>query len=572
MKCAYLGISLGFNSSASVVDKDTSKVIAAISEERLTREKNTKKLPINAIKWVLEQAIDYHVDSLVQLAFYDHKDKVEEYIHKYSPEYTLDSFQEYIQKLLGHRRITFNYVEHHQAHALSVLYFYRRKENEKSLIMTSDGFGLDTSCVIYELNNMSLQEIRRWRMFESTALVYQFITEALGLKPHQHEGKVTGLAAYGRETVYYAELKSIVEKFREQERDLPHEIYFDLKQFTRYKEKIQTWVKSIVTDEDLKDLVKSSKVKNICWAVQHFAEEETLSRLKQIGLNFKNYKLYLAGGLFANVKLNAKFAELGFKEICIAPPMGDEGTCLYANTQTKGTFDNVFSGTEDCKFAPVAKNMINKAKEQGVDIYLQMNALNKYKYQYNDTVRKIAEMLSKGCIIHVRRGRSEFGPRALGHSTTLYQAIDPNGTKTLNKAMGRSEYMPYAPIIKSTNIKDILIGTSQYRHALQYMTVALETTAEARAIYKGAIHVDGTCRAQVIKKSHLETRLMWDILTEYEKLTGYKMLINTSYNIHNYPTVATADDAINTWIESGFIGDGLVLGNDFYEVISREGC
>jgi carbamoyltransferase len=146
----------------------------------------------------------------------------------------------------------------------------------------------------------------------------------------------------------------------------------------------------------------------------------------------------------------------------------------------------------------------------------------------------------------------------MNHST-LYTAQDPNGTHTLNQAMGRSEYMPYCPVCKNTSADQLFDNWEPGEESCRFMAMTMNCKPGVRDKYRGGVHVDNTARAQFVYEEDEWTKDAWNILDSYEKKTGNLMLINTSFNIHNTPTCNLARDCWLAWKVSDFVGAALVL-------------
>jgi carbamoyltransferase len=564
----FVGISLGFNSSAALVD-DRGQLIRAISEERLIREKNTKKIPTNAINFVKPFETDqYDMSTCLWYTHYDNLD--EAYFKKYQPDW--DYIKEYSpeQNLLHLINIrcglafdTISRVDHHTAHAYSVFPYY--KVPRDSLIITSDGYGDGYSQKMFETKDMTYcTTAQPYLLKDSIALVYQFVTGALGLKMHQHEGKVTGLAGHGKHNIammlldlLYAKHSTTMYKW-----DYKKNTFADLQQdiFQFCYEWLKVEPCDVVIDISKEDIA------SLCLMAQLFIEREFIRRLNDADhIRQDQYHLFLAGGLFANVKLNSLIArETKFKSVNVAPPMGDEGGAVGAVLSqfkpfqlVQGQFCNVYSGV------PMEYSNHNIKLNQAE----WERSVSFIKYGSEKLlIKEMARLLAEGQIVHYRSGSSEFGPRALCHSTTFYQPSDPDGTKYLNKTLGRSEYMPYAPIVLDKDVDRLFIRNRKLDKTNQYMTAILEwRDNEPPHKYAGALHVDLTARPQILydKKS-----FAYRLLKEYKKLTGLSMLINTSWNIHGNPTVALSDDSKLTWMESGFCGGALIHDMTMYKARS----
>lgn len=547
-----IGISLGFNSSAAACN-ERGQIIRAISEERLIREKNTKRIPVCALQYIFQFLPDKDEPHTLVYSHYDELDKA--YFTKYEPEFKYGDDFTPEQNLLQYCRVMTNIdfrsvqrVDHHTAHAYSVFPYYKVPSN--ALIITSDGYGDGISQTTRSVEHMNVP-FERYDTKDSLALVYQFVTGALGLKMHQHEGKVTGLSARGNVKQAKMLLDSLYARFSksmyrwEYKGSTFDELKTDIFSFC------WDWLKLI--PEDVKVSADNEKVTTLAMMVQYFVEQEMVRRLAPLKQDKRD--LFLAGGLFANVKLNSLIASYtSFRSVNVAPPMGDEGTAIGAilslsnySCLKKGKFSNVFSGIDTSHY--IKDSWLEKkfAKETHFTVFGNEKQL----------IKEMAKLLAGGCIVHYRAGISEFGPRALCHSTTFYQPSDPEGTKYLNRTLGRSEYMPYAPIILDKDVSKLFVRNKKLDKTNQYMTAILKAheSTIVQNHYAGAIHVDGTARPQIL---YDKKAFAYRLLKEYTKLTGKLMLINTSWNIHNNPTVATIDDSFRTWMESGYCGEALV--------------
>jgi carbamoyltransferase len=199
-------------------------------------------------------------------------------------------------------------------------------------------------------------------------------------------------------------------------------------------------------------------------------------------------------------------------------------------------------------------NVLNSA-------FKEKNLRVRYFSDKSKLIDVVTDLLADNKIVHWCQGREEFGPRALMNHSTLYTAQDPNGTHTLNQAMGRSEYMPYCPVCKNTSADELFENWEPGESSCRFMAMTMNCKPGVAEKYRGGVHVDNTARAQFIYENDKFTKDAWDILTSYERKTGNKMLINTSFNIHNTPTCNMAQDCWDAWIKSGRVGAALVIGN-----------
>jgi carbamoyltransferase len=142
----------------------------------------------------------------------------------------------------------------------------------------------------------------------------------------------------------------------------------------------------------------------------------------------------------------------------------------------------------------------------------------------------------------------EYGPRALGNRSILYQTADKSVNDWLNKKLSRPGYMPFAPVTLF-EFKDICYkNINGAEHAAKFMTIALDCTEWMKQVSPGVVHVDGTARPQLLKEE--DNPGYYKILKEYQRITGIPSLINTSFNMHQEPIVCSPEEAIRTFLEA----------------------
>lgn len=582
-----LGISLGFNASACIMDLKQN-VLYAASEERFTNIKNCKQFPMLAIKNGIEKFnIDPKDIVTCRYSHYQNADIYDLYRHTYGidekiPErnycFEVDHFlnelvsreleKAFIEQhlyMLGIRVANVERINHHYAHAACSynLTPFHNSENT-NLYVVMDGFGDGESITMWVERDCALRKICSMPMNKSIALVYQFVTGALGYKEHQHEGKLTGLAAFGDPAKYYHEFVQLYDGFENIEHDpdvnspiIDFDIFLEMKRRT-YK---------LVNDltEGMTKEEKFEESKHIAASLQAFSEDKALEYIKTViaQFGFKKVNAMLSGGLFANVKINQRVHECipEVENVFIAPPMGDEGTCIGAACghnladKSKATMTNMTMRMGTSHSALDMKDLkddeLNFERIVGV----------------NEVANAIATDLSQNKIVCLFDGRMEFGPRALIGRTIMYNCRDVGANDWLNAQLGRTEFMPFAPFCKEEHASDLFYEVKGKEQALKNMTVTVNCTDEFIQNYPAACHVDNTARPQVISQD--ENELAWAILDEYEDITGEKALINTSFNLHNYPIIESPKVAIDSWKQSNT--DCLYIGRtDVWYKITRK--
>lgn len=570
MEKIILGLSLGFNSSAAVYST-VRGLLSAISQERLNSQKNTKELPLDAAIECCKLADVKHIDSVA----ISHYERIRtSYFERYGERYKLkgESWEEMIVNHLKDNSVTVEderiiRVPHHYAHGYSTFAFYGHC-NAGDYIITSDGFGDGYSAVISEVDGFRNDSVPTKN---SIGLVYQFVTGALGYKEHQHEGKITGLAAFGKPK-YMEEFKQLYTitdhlEFKSKEYDLTNEekkmvtesAIIDFDDFLKLKKAVYGLVNRL--------LENGAEPKDIAATVQEFSEVYTLNWIKRF-VSEKGKNAYLAGGLFANVKINQRIKDSGlFKNVYVCPAMGDEGTAVGA-AYALAFLENNFV-IEHNNISPNQCGTI--ADESLVNHFFDIHCLNKLNYKVlkinedKELCEYIADKLSNNNIVCLVKGKMEFGPRALCHRSILYNCDTKETNDWLNKKLSRTEFMPFAPVCREEVADDLFTNLDGGRDSAKHMTMTFDCTDEFTQNYPAACHIDNTARPQVV--SHDEDPFIWNVLERYQNNTGKKALINTSFNLHNNPIIESTEIAITSWFKSDT--DVLVIGNTVIEKVNK---
>jgi len=576
----YLGISLGFNSSACVMSNKRG-LIAAVSQERLCGIKNTKEFPVDAIIECIKLAkapFSYKFD--VGISHYQHI--TAENIYKYLPEkykdymgtfhnvclFGLDYVEDCLKALACVLVNSIVRVEHHTAHAYAALVMHGKDANmsdDRNIFVTCDGFGDGTSGRIVLGSGEVLASLR---LVDSVGLFYQFVTGALGYKEHQHEGKITGLAAFGK-PIYVEKLVEVysqmlsVDLSKEQSSEVKASNIENFNLFLRLKDSTYKLVNCLLGSGALPEDIAAS--------VQFFTEmviinwlNSTIEKYTKKTINFPLFNVYFSGGLFANVKLNQKIHALPWVEnIYVCPAMGDEGTCIGAafHAMKEKIGMEVIEANSFLKHQ-VSPYLGTKHEYSAEQVILELANLRAsesvcvHELEDAQLINCIAKHLTNKKIVCLFRGRMEFGPRALGNRSILYHCTDRTVNMWLNEQLGRTEFMPFAPICKMENAGALFdkIGAEQ---TAEYMTITFNCSDEFKNNYPAACHIDGTARPQLVTKE--ANRFMWNLLDKYESISCQKVLINTSFNLHNFPIIESPEDAIQSWFDSNT--DVLVINN-----------
>jgi carbamoyltransferase len=548
-----LGISLGFNSSASLWRNN--KCLASLSQERITGIRNTKEVPVYAAKKCFE--IAGVEDQNIIIAYSHYEGLSFKYLEKNFPDYISEEdcpkaalpeewLVNMIEKATGKTVVHIARIEHHNAHAYSAYAVYG-KSHKRHTTLTMDGFGDGYSARLCICDKDKTEIKAELPLIKSPALYYQFVTGALGFKEHQHEGKITGLSTGNYIDSNDSRISDAYDFFMElwlngtnlkpldetEKAMVAESTIIDFDKFLQLKKTIYAFVKNKLHDDYSVDkILGHPEAIAIAVAVQRFAEEIVQTFLFENRGEITD-ELYLAGGMFANVAINRMFGS-EYKHVYISPAMGDEGTAMGAA-----------ACLADINFGLTSKFHPEYIIDGGLPIETQ-------SIKNIDIVNDLIDCGDN--IVHLCTGRSEFGPRALMHRSSLFPATLKRETDKLNHAMHRSEFMPYAPVCRAEDVNKLFVNWKPFEKSLHFMTVALVTTTGVICKYPAGVHKDGTCRVQVVHKDVPCEKQAWDILDLYRKKSGNDIMINTSFNMHNEPTCCTKEQCISAWERSGGLG------------------
>ncbi|MBF0282160.1 MAG: carbamoyltransferase [Zetaproteobacteria bacterium] len=539
------------NGGAALV-ADDGTVLSAIEEERLSRIKNDAVYPTLAI----EQLANEHPFDHIALAGLQRTSFLSTAIRNYQTwrqhattpaekKHFLNRILNFYIATLGaailnlpnkpaHLTQPMQRFHHHDAHAASA-YYCCPWPDEDVLIITLDGAG-DGLCGRVEIGRDG-QRIHQIDIpqLHSIGAIYSMFTAHLGFKPHRHEGKVLGLAAYGNPQLLANKLMAHIHL----EGDFPT---FDA---TLLKVAYGRFA-----HETLNDLIGSLSREDIAAGLQHFTEKTITHFVQHWVRKTDIHKLALAGGVFSNVKLNQRILELECVDnLYIQPNMGDGGLAVGAALAQIATQKQTLKP----KFLSTAY--------LGQDITLEAAtaALHHQSLDFShptDMAEAVATLLASGKVVARAAGRMEFGPRALGNRTLFASCSDEKINQWLNDKLQRTEFMPFAPIIMEEHAAEYFPAWEPEHVMARFMTITYDASEIARKNIPAAVHVDGTARPQVLREE--DNPEVYAILRAYYAKTGVPALINTSFNMHEEPIVCSAADAVRAF-QLGHL-DALICG------------
>ncbi len=442
-----------------------------------------------------------------------------------------------------------SFVDHHSSHAAAAYYSSGWSD---CLVITQDASGDGACSKVFTTQGGTLHEAKVVPFFHSPGHYYEYVTLMFGFKIGR-EGKVTGLAARGSPD------KTFPIFWRECSYDQVNTGYFNHALYRKPEMR------------RLQKLLAGFSREDIAAGVQKHLEIIMTSFVGDMITKFgakKKVKLAVSGGIFANVRLNQKIAALPqVSSLWVYPHMGDGGLAAGAAWWVAGQrgeirprkLELVYLGDSIIdSFATGPVRRVSRGSLQSGASPQDALAPATRRRILDKLALTVAKLLAQGKVIAVVRGAMEYGPRALGHRSLLVAATDPTVNDWLNKRLKRSEFMPFAPILRKSDVARYFSNWRKVAPSLPFMAVTVDCNDRCRKEAPAIVHVDGTARPQLVDARI--TPFIDQVLVEYRKLTGLRILINTSFNIHEQPIVRTSEEAIKTFDE-GHI-DALVLGDN----------
>jgi carbamoyltransferase len=433
------------------------------------------------------------------------------------------------------------FYNHHESHALAPL-FYTGWDD--ALLVTADAGGDTVNYSHRHFADGALttvyggEDLLSTRPRDSLAHAYAIVTAALGFTPMRHEGKLTGLAAFGR-PIFADKLASrfsVTDAGR---------VMSDFRDF----DEMHDYIHNLAVSVSREDAAAS---------IQQVLEDTMLLSVSRLLERHKTRHLGLAGGAFANVRLNRVLAErLPIDEIFIFPAMGDEGMpvggalCYLLQRDGLAHWLKQRRNLRDMYFGRDYTGAIDDT----------LNATVGVRCAGGLPVDGAARRLNSGELGAIYTGRMEYGPRALGARSILANPSRRETHDLLNERLARSEFMPFAPVITEEKAPTVFDVNSVNAYACRFMTITCNVKPEWRQRIAAVVHVDGSARPQTIEREM--NPLYYDILTAFERESGLPVLVNTSFNVHEEPIVNKPSECVKALLDGRI--DFIVTTQGIYE-------
>ncbi|NYF58161.1 carbamoyltransferase family protein [Micromonospora purpureochromogenes] len=520
-----LGINAIFHDPAAALVVD-GQVVAAAEEERFSRRKHGKRpvpfsaweLPEISAAWCLSSA-GVDVDSLDAVAYsFDPglcRDAAD--LGLADPwdwlrvDYARRAPQFLAAALPGLDPEKVRFVPHHVAHAASAG-LAAPPAGDDTAVLVLDGRGEVASHLAGVYRDGELSPLYSQELPHSLGLLYEDLTRHLGFLHSSDEYKVMALASYGRPK----HLGLLRELVRVTDSGGFHVDRIDWASLAKAAEP------GAELTEDHADLAAS---------VQARLEEVILDLARWLyDASGGASTLAMAGGVALNCVANARLAAEGpYRDVWVQPAAGDSGTALGAALHVAGALGD--------RATPMGGADLGRGwSDEELEAELRRAALPYFRP--DSIAAEAARVLADNGIVAWYQGRSEYGPRALGHRSLLAHPGDPATTARMNDVKGREQFRPIAPMVRAERFADIFDGVFPSR----YMLFVHRVKPEWRDRIPAVTHVDGTARVQTV---HTDTEpLVAELLAEFEQLTGLPVVVNTSLNTAGRPMVDTPREAM----------------------------
>ncbi len=417
-----------------------------------------------------------------------------------------------------------HFTDHHRAHALPSLFF---TPWEEALLYTHDGGGdlIAQSARVYRDGDLEVVLGGEASLLNppvgegSLGQFYGRTTAALGYRMNRHEGKLTGLAAVGSPVLY----ETLRSRFTVTETGAIH----------------SHWPSLEAMIQELEALAATVSAADMAATVQAVTEDVAVAAVETLIRRHPVRHLGLAGGLFANVRLNRRLVEdLGLAEVFVVPAMGDEGLPLGAVLDFLLQRDGLAAWSQARHRLP----HVSLGRDYDQAASRLFAASPDVRRCDGDPAAEAAQRLADGQIGALYAGRMEYGPRALGARSILANPARKETHDVLNDRLSRSEFMPFAPVVLEEDAADVFAINRANHYATRFMTITTLVQPAWRTRIPAVVHVDQTARPQVIDaQTH---PLYAAVLTEFKKRTGLPCLVNTSFNVHEEPIVNRPDECL----------------------------
>jgi len=573
-----LGLNM-FHADASATIVQDGEVVFAVAEERLNRAKHYGGFPALAVKACLDavgakitdidhvsvgQDTDANLAKKVEYAL-KNPAKILNFIRMRQRKESMRDVRSLLAKALdcdpGALRFQEHHVEHHIAHIASAYYC---SPWEKAAGFSYDGSGDFVSTMMARCEGNDIEVLERVFLPHSLGSFYTMICEFIGYKKYGDEGKVMGLAPYGKDT-YCEQIRPIIDlddgSFRlnlkyfkplgsnQGMEILPEGTVRLARHFSDRMQKLFGEPSEPYTEVTRRDM-------DLAYAMQHRFEEAFFHLLHHLHKRVPLSDLAMAGGCALNSVANGKlFSETPFRCTWIQPAAGDEGLAIGAALHT---YHSVLK--QPRRYVMTHASLGPEFSADRIGAALKQAELRYRTLEWEPLLEAVAEQIAAGNVVGWFQGRMEWGPRALGNRSIVAHPGLPNMKDILNARIKHREWFrPFAPSILADRQQEYF----EHDHPSPFMLHVYKIRPEKREQLCAVNHVDNTGRLQSVTRD--ENPLYYDLICAFERRTGIPVVLNTSFN-ENEPIVCTPEEAIDcfqrTRMDVLAIGPHLVLKSE----------
>jgi len=574
-----LGISAYYHDSAACLVRD-GELVAAAQEERFTRKKHDHRFPAAAVEYCLREG-GLKPEQLDFVAFYDKPlQKFERLLETYL-DYAPVGLKSFLmamplwlrEKLWTRDQVVRSchtdakvlFTEHHESHAASAFF---PSPFHSAAVLTIDGVGEWATSSYGKGVGNELHLIAETRFPHSLGLLYSAFTYYTGFKVNSGEYKVMGLAPYGEPKYVQTILDELVDiapdgsmKLNMEYFEYPYGLRMTNGAFDRLFGAPAREAESHLTQREM-DLARS---------IQDVTELAMLRMAEHVHRETGERNLCMAGGVALNCVGNGRILREGpFERIWIQPAAGDAGGALGAALsvwyQYLGNERPAAPGGRCCRDRMKGSYLGPQFRDDEIEAYLHRVGAKYRKLDETTLVQEVAKRLADEKVVGWFEGRMEFGPRALGARSILGDPRSPKMQSVMNlKIKFRESFRPFAPSVLRERVHDyfeldtdspyMLLVAPVQEHLRVAMTDAeqqlfgIEKLNVPRSAVPAITHVDYSARVQTVDRQ--DHPLYHALLSEFERLTGCPVLVNTSFNVRGEPIVGSPENAYQCFMRTG---------------------
>jgi len=513
-----LGINAVFHDPAAALVVD-GKIVAAAEEERFSRRKHGKS-PVPFSTWELPEAA-------IEFCLQQARGPIDAVAYSYDPricaspqgDIAADGWEglrtlyaerapRFLRSATGYEG-EFRWVAHHVAHAASSTY---ASGLSPCSVLVLDGRGERASSLAGRFADGALEVLTTQGLPHSLGLLYEELTAHLGFRRSSDEYKVMAMASYG-EPAFLEELRGLV-----------------------YADGVGGYRTEPFSLSDFAPPLRSGEPFSVAHAalacsVQRRMEEVLLDLTRWLHGRTGDRDLVLAGGVALNCVANSRLWREGpFERVWVQPASGDAGTALGAALHVAAELGD--------RVAPMGTAALGPDWDDD-ELAASLTTAGVEFRRPDDIAEAVADVLADNGVVAWFQGRSEFGPRALGHRSLLADPRRPENLEKLNDIKGREQFRPVAPMVLAERAPEIFAGGPL---PSPYMLFTHSVAREWQERIPAVVHVDGTARVQTVERA--EEPLVARMLDAFEARTGVPVVVNTSLNTAGRPMVDSPRDAL----------------------------